>query len=379
MTALDLRVALVATGLSHVQRGYESFIQDLYEAMKDVADVTLFKGSGWSAPPDSYTVPCLQRNGAWAKRLSDNEDQRYRYEQISMALSGWMEKHWQRYSIIHFCDPAFGNVLRRLKKTFRYDYELLFANCGPFKPEHYKEFDHIQEFTPRYLNEAKGVIRKTRLHLNPMGIWSERFHPDADKAKLREEFNIPQDKFVILCVASLDEPFKRVKFLIETVAGLNDPDIHLLLVGQNQNTPFARETLALAKSKLEGRFQHTTVPYMRVAEIYNASDLFILPSLQEGFGKVYLEAMASRVPLLAHDYDNTQWIIKAPESLVNMEDPAALQQAIRRMKNPDGAGLSELARNIADSNAEWVNDRFHWNTLRYEYLQMYERILLLPA
>ncbi|HEY9686708.1 MAG TPA: glycosyltransferase family 4 protein [Coleofasciculaceae cyanobacterium] len=380
LTVQDLRVALVATGLSHVQRGYESFVLDLYEALKDVADVTLFKGSGPDAPPNVYTVPTLRRNAPLVQKLCPNdESKRYLYEQISTALSGWALGYWKNYSVIHFCDPTFGNVLNRLKKQFNYDYQLLFANCGPFQPEDYRQFDHIQEFTPLFLEQAKGTIRKTRLHLNPMGIWTERFRTDSDQAALRREFDIPQDKFVILCVASLDDPAKRIRFLIDAVAGLNDDRIHLVLAGQNENTPYAQGTLAEAEAKLSGRFRYVAVPSLRIAEIYNASDLFILPSLQEGFGKVYLEAMASRMPLLVHNYPNTQWIVKTPESLIDMEDMGALQAAIALMRDESGTGLSDLARSMAEINFEWVNERFHWKNLRDEYLQMYERILLLPA
>lgn len=374
----NIRVALVSTGLSHIQRGYETFIQDLYETLKDVGSVTLFKGSGWSAPPNIYTVPALHRNSPWTRRLApDSELKRYRYEQLSFALVGWMNGYWQNFDVIHFCDPAFGNALVRMRKLFKYRYKLLFANCGPAEPEDYTQFDYIQEFTPTYLEKARQQIRKTRLFLIPMGVWVERFNSGPDRQMLRTQYGLPQDKLVVLCVASLDEPYKRQDFLINAMAELDDPDLFLLLVGQNQDSPHARQLLALAQEKLPGRFKYQTVPYASVPEVYQASDLFVLPSLNEGFGKVYLEAMAARLPLLCHDSANTQWIVRDPRCHINMEHPEALKQALASLHA--GPDLTPLARDMADTNYEWVRQNYHWYRLRGDYIRMYEQMLILPA
>jgi len=378
MALPGIKIALVSTGLSHVNRGYETFILDLYEALKDVATVSLFKGSGWSAPPDVYQIPCLRRDHPWAVRLASQEHQRYRYEQISMAFSGWMQKHWQQYAIIHFCDPAFGGSLLKLRKLFGYDYKLLFANCGPSEPEDYRRFDHIQEFTPMFFDKARTTMRKSRLSLIPMGVWPQRFRLDADKHLLRDEWGIPRDKFAILSVASLDEPYKRLPFLIETVAAMNDERLFLVLAGQNQDTDCARETLALAEAKLPGRHHHLTAPYLRIPELYNACDLFIMPSLLEGFGKVYLEAMASGIPMLCHEVDNTRWIVPSEESRVDMEDQTALIRAIGLMRDESGLKQSDYALKMADWNSRQTEARFHWTALRDDYLSMYEQMLVLP-
>lgn len=374
----DIRVALVSTGLSHIQRGYEAFIQDLYDTLKDVGSVTLFKGSGWSAPPNIYTVPTLTRNSPWAKRLApDDENRRYRYEQISNGLGGWLYGYWKNYDIIHFCDPTLGNVLLRLRKAFGYEYKLLFANCGPAEPHDYKQFDYIQEFTPSYLEKARQEIRKTRLSMIPMGIWSERFGAVDNKQAVRAQYGLPADKFIVLCVASLDEPYKRQDLLIDAVAELGE-DVFLLLVGQNQETDHARSVLDRARERLPGRFRHHTVPYASIPEIYQASDMFVLPSLQEGFGKVYLEAMAARLPLLCHDSANTRWIVKDPRSHIQMEQPGALAAGIRAMR-AEGGGLSPLALEMTETNYQWVKQNFHWYQLRGEYIRMYEQIMVLPV
>lgn len=72
-----------------------------------------------------------------------------------------------------------------------------------------------------------------------MGINVKQFATKLDKRTLRLRYMIPDDKFVILCVSSLDDRFKRLQWLITNIAQMNDSNIHLLLVGQNEKTPYA--------------------------------------------------------------------------------------------------------------------------------------------
>jgi glycosyltransferase involved in cell wall biosynthesis len=172
-----------------------------------------------------------------------------------------------------------------------------------------------------------------------------------------------------------------VQFLIEAIAAMGEPDLFLVMAGQNQGTDYARQTMALAAEKLPGQHLQLTAPYAQIPELYQASDLFILTSLQEGFGKVYLEAMASRKPMLCHRSPNTLWIVNNPEALVDMEDSGAVQEAIRALtrRTETGLSLSDKALAMAGKNHAWVNERFSWHRLRDEYMQMYEQMTYLPS
>lgn len=366
------RVALVSTGLSHVGRGYEAFTQDLFDALSTQGPVTLLKGSGENKQ-HARTIPGLVRHHPLVKTLSDSEGSRYCLEQRTMAVGGMLSGDWNRYDIIHTCDPNFARMLWHFKNLFSLRTKILFANCGPLNPEHYKGFDHIQEFTPAYQQHGwQNGVESSQSTLIPMGIWPERFRTDISKSDLRAKYDIPDDAYVIITVASLDESFKRLTFLADVLgkAYSQSRNVFWLLAGNNQGTDTARDTLTHADVLLPDRFRHLSVPYALIPELYGASDLFILPSLQEGFGKVYLEAMAAGLPVLANDNDHTRWIMPADRQLIDMENPDLLLTCIRQFQaNP------AMAQDMAAANDRHLRERFTWDKLLPDYLAMYEKVL----
>ncbi len=101
---------------------------------------------------------------------------------------------------------------------------------------------------------------------------------------------------VILCVAHL-YPRKQVSSLVRAMALLKTP-ARLRVVGAGPELPALR---ALARDLgLGGRVALLGhVPFERLVAEYRGADIFCLPSLQEGFGIVFLEAMAAGLPVVA--------------------------------------------------------------------------------
>lgn len=368
------KIALASSGLFHVRRGYETVMLDTCIHLKGRVNVALLAGTPDATYADTEVihVPTIPRNHPLMSYLFPaGETQRYRYEQFSMALSGFLAGLWQQYDIIHFSDPGLGGALLKLRGWFRLKYRLLFANGGPMNPSDYQRFDHIQEYTPA--NRDRGLaegIAAGQSTLIPIGVNPVDFQPDRPKADLRREWDLPPDGFIVLSVASPDEPYKRIPSIIENLAACGEPGLFLLLAGHNRGSAYAQETLALAEEKLPGRYRQLSVPYARIGELYGASDLFVLASLNEGFGKVYLEAMAAGLPVLCHDNANTRWIVASEASRIDMENREALISAIRRLK------VSEAARrSMVDANRAGLDQRFTWEVLADQYLSMYHRAL----
>jgi len=85
-----------------------------------------------------------------------------------------------------------------------------------------------------------------------------------------------------------------------------------------------------------------------VDELLSASDMFILPSHQEGFSNALLEAMAARLPVIATAVGgNSDAVVEGETgSLVPVRDPRALAAAILRLARDSGlrASLGEAGR-----------------------------------
>jgi len=82
-------------------------------------------------------------------------------------------------------------------------------------------------------------------------------------------------------------------------------------------------------------------------QVLHAGDVYVSSTLHEGFGLVYLEAMAVGLPVVTPDHGGQIDFLRDGESgfLVPPGQPAALAQAIARLKNQP-----ELATKIRQAN-----------------------------
>ncbi len=101
---------------------------------------------------------------------------------------------------------------------------------------------------------------------------------------------------VVLCVAHL-YPRKNVAALVRAMTMLEAP-VRLRIVGTGPETPkleaLVRELGLGNRAAILGH-----VPFESLVAEYRNADVFCLPSLQEGFGIVFLEAMAAGLPIVA--------------------------------------------------------------------------------
>ena len=106
----------------------------------------------------------------------------------------------------------------------------------------------------------------------------------------------PRPGPVVLCVAHL-YPRKQVGSLVRAMTLLRAPAL-LRIVGTGPELPkleaLARDLDVADRVTFLGH-----LPFAELAAEYRAADVFCLPSVQEGFGIVFLEAMAAGLPVVA--------------------------------------------------------------------------------
>ncbi len=101
---------------------------------------------------------------------------------------------------------------------------------------------------------------------------------------------------------------------------------------------------------------------------YNAADVFVYPSLYEGFGLPPLEAMACGVPVITSDRASLPEVVGTAGLLANPEDPQAMAHAIAAvLTDPDRhASMSQLGQERAR--------RFTWGRMAREMLHLYRSL-----
>lgn len=148
--------------------------------------------------------------------------------------------------------------------------------------------------TVRHVEEIYGVGRA--VDLIPLGI----DRPPEIAAVSREEFGVPHDAFVLVTVGRLVARKSTVQ-LVRAVAASKCASAHLLIVGDGPDAPEIRRTavdLGIAdRVHLLGQ-----VTEERKNRALAAADVFASASQHEGFGLVFLEAMAYGLPIVCYDH-----------------------------------------------------------------------------
>ena len=131
------------------------------------------------------------------------------------------------------------------------------------------------------------------------GVDTSRFIPAEDRKATRESLGLPENAIVLGLVGRFGA-YKRHAEMINAFEQLaqTKPDLHLLLAGAGG--PMEKATRSQVASspfqhriKLSG-FLSDPVP------AYQAMDLLVIPSINEGLSNAALEAMATGLPVLAH-------------------------------------------------------------------------------
>lgn len=205
----------------------------------------------------------------------------------------------------------------------------------------------------------------------PFGVDPGRFRegPGTD----RRELGLPSEGPVIGTVCRLVEPTKGLSVLLQAFAELTgkpgQESCRLLIVGDGP----ARGQLECLASRL-GIVRQVLFAGLRrdVPRLLPLLDVFVLPSLYEGFGIAILEAMAAGRPVVATAVGGVPEFVRSGETglLVPPDDPAALARAIQEvLARP--AWAATLARRARDS----VRSRFAIDAVVRQHEDLYEQLL----
>ena len=140
----------------------------------------------------------------------------------------------------------------------------------------------------------------------PCVVDGEAFTPAKAKAQLQAKYDLA-DARVLMTVARLwkGDPYKGVDVTIRALPEIASkfPDVKYLVIGRGDDQPrLAKlaEDLGVADRVIFAGF----VPSEELVDHYRLADVYVMPS-QEGFGIVYLEAMACGIPVISGDDDGS--------------------------------------------------------------------------
>jgi glycosyltransferase involved in cell wall biosynthesis len=202
-----------------------------------------------------------------------------------------------------------------------------------------------------------------RLALVPEGIDLELWQPSTDPAVLAD-LDARREPFTVLCVAR-QYPRKRIVDLVEAFARViaREPCARLVVIGDGPDHAALVERVQTLGLEDHVQLLGALPDDAEVRAWYGRASVFCLPSEQEGFGIVFLEAMASGLPVVSTTAAAIPEVVPDGEAglLVPPRDPAALAEALLRLlQDPQLRARLRDAGRLQARRFSWerVADRF---------------------
>lgn len=166
------------------------------------------------------------------------------------------------------------------------------------------------------------------------GIDEKKF-PSRNPNEIRKRLGIPKDVIVFGTIARLTEQ-KGHRYLVEAMPKIikSFPRVVFLCIGDG---PLRTSLIQLAQDRGVLSYIQFLGFQSDVPSLLSIMDVFVLPSLYEGFPNAVLEAMACGKPVVATCVDGTPEAVIHGETgfLVPSQNPEALAEALIRMaRNP---------------------------------------------
>jgi len=237
--------------------------------------------------------------------------------------------------------------------------------------------DHVARFVIEH-----GRVDPDRMRRVYYGIDAGPFEEAAarraeHRAEVRSEFGFGADEPVFLCVARF-APQKAHDVLIEgfararaAVAGEGRP--RLLLVGDDPFGDGRQRAEVWAREQELGEDCVFCGIRRDVPRLMAASDVFVMSSLWEGLGLVFLEAMSTGLPVLGSRVSAIPEVVTEGTTglLVSPGDPAELGAGMERLiREP------ELRASLGTAGPAIVRERFSLDRMVEETLAVYEEVLV---
>lgn len=255
-----------------------------------------------------------------------------------------------------------------------------------FLNEAYKMYDKI--FTNWILKNAILVTTTThaRAKTSPVlknhpektrvlrfGVDTDVFFPGCGGAELRRQLDL-EDKKIVLFVGTLDRQhrYKGLDYLIKAFCGVANEinNAVLVIVGAGELLQFYKKMVK--EDGIEDKvFFAGGVSNEELPKFYDMCDVFVLPSLNEAYGIVLIEAMACGKPVISTNLPGPAEVALWGEcgALVEPKNVEDLRRKISRILRD-----TAYSNKVGIKNAKYVKREFKWGEIAVNLKSLYDEV-----
>lgn len=211
----------------------------------------------------------------------------------------------------------------------------------------------------------KTSLPEGAVHMTPAGIDQKNYYfvPAEERRTLRAKWKLSDTRLNVLFVGRFYE--KKGMPLLREVAA-RSPDVHFTFVGSG---PLSPEAWGLANAHVI-----SFVPTAELRELYGSHDLFLMPSVGEGWPAVVPQAMACGLACLLSE-ETFQGYREDPAMFVIR--PRTAEAMIAALKDVR-AGKIPLVRE-REKLSEYSRQHWDWMRTARIYLGIFEELITAEA
>jgi len=203
----------------------------------------------------------------------------------------------------------------------------------------------------------------------PNGVNWEKFNPDSNKIITRKELGFDTENLIV-CVSRLEHK-NGTHDLIESAKYLSDFNFKIIICGSGSEKEKLQKMIEDFNLKdkvfLLGDILHSELP-----KYVACADIFVRPSLAEGFGIVFLEAMACKVAVVGTPVGGIPDFLRNNETglLCKPGDPKDIAEKIKLLiTNKD------LSQKLIDNGFKMVQEEYGWDKIVNKLRELYSQVI----
>ncbi|MBI5871842.1 glycosyltransferase family 4 protein [archaeon] len=244
----------------------------------------------------------------------------------------------------------------------------LFLNEILFNKIAFALADRIIAITPWEIPILRKWARQSKIKVIPNGM-PELFFKKIKQNSFREELKIPKTARLILFFGRLNITKGPDKFVLAAKEILKERNnVWFIIRGPDEGMKEKVKELIGNEKKII--LMEGTKDKEQVIRMYQASDLYCLPSYREGLPLTLFEAMASGLPIVASPVNGVPYEMKELDNglFVDYGDINGLKKAILKILND-----KNLAKNMRTANMEKAK-HYKWKDIAERYRLEYEAV-----
>lgn len=347
-----MKIGMVTTQFTEVG-GVENVVRNLSSEMKEEHEVELITRSrpqNTDNFPEFSEVHVIEKTDSYIDYLREGRK--------------WFKENQDRFDILHFHNwspilPARGIKTPKILTLHGTTLDIAIGNREYHKAPIYWLLEQYALTIP---DKTTSI---TESHLKPFyikdyevvrnGVDTEKYCPAENTEELREKHGVEGKGILIV---GQHEANKGHKNLIRALSQLDQN--YTLMIPSTGSLTEEIEELALEKD-VNTEF-YGKVSEDELIELYQAADIFCLPSWNEGLPLSMLEALSSELPILVSEVADNGYIVKESKAgyTVEPKEVEDLREKLGKLLDEDLEEKSSNARNYAEKNLDWsqVADKY---------------------